>query len=88
MEYRVVILKKAQKNIDKLSLKAKMTFKRLLTDLRYNGPVQAKYKNYSKIGNVTYHCHLDYHWVVCWRCEDGDLYLEVYYVGSRENAPY
>lgn len=88
MGYRVVVLKNVRKNILLLPEKARMRLKLLLVDLRENGPVQPKYQNYSKIGKNTYHCHLAYHWVACWRCEEERLILEVYYVGSRENAPY
>ena len=31
---------------------------------------------------------LAYHWVACWRNENGSIVVEVYYVGSREDAPY
>ena len=88
MGYRVVVLKNVRKNILLLPEKARMRLKLLLVDLRENGPVQPKYQNYSKIGKNTYHCHLAYHLVACWRCEEERLILEVYYVGSRENAPY
>ena len=88
MNYRVVVLKKAEKSIGELPLRARKRFILLLADLQEKGPVQPKYMNYSRIGDTTYHCHLDYHWVACWRCEKGKLYVEVYYVGSRENAPY
>jgi hypothetical protein len=52
------------------------------------GPVQPYYINYSKLGNSTYHCHLSYRWVACWRNEKDTFIVEVYYVGSREKAPY
>ena len=35
-----------------------------------------------------YHCHLSYKWVACWQCEGDSITIEVYYAGSRENAPY
>ena len=37
---------------------------------------------------VTYHCHLSKDWVACWRWEKSTVEIEVYYAGSRENAPY
>lgn len=60
---------------------------RLLRDIEY-GPVQPDYKNYSKLGKDKFHCHLSYHWVACWQLVDGAYVVEVYYVGSREGAPY
>jgi hypothetical protein len=35
-----------------------------------------------------YHCHLAHKWVACWRIREGEIEIEVYYAGSRENAPY
>ena len=60
----------------------------LIEDIKISGPVQPGYHNYSKLGENTYHCHLAYRWVACWRNEKGKLIVEVEYVGSREKAPY
>jgi hypothetical protein len=35
-----------------------------------------------------YHCHLSYHWIACWEETIKGIEMEVYYAGSRENAPY
>jgi hypothetical protein len=35
-----------------------------------------------------YHCHLSYRYVACWTWRKKEIVIEVYYVGSRENAPY
>lgn len=59
-----------------------------LSDLGELGPVQPEYRNYSNLDSSTNHCHLSYHWVACWECRDGEFLVEVYYVGSRESAPY
>lgn len=67
---------------------AQIVLKNLIKDISENGPVQPKYHNYSRIGKITYHCHLAYRWVACWRCEDGKFIVEIDYVGSREKAPY
>jgi hypothetical protein len=74
------------------------TFKKLVKDIRDTGPVQPRYRNYCKLGEYTFHCHLAYSWVACWRCEQGKknaagadtvtIIVEVEYVGSREKAPY
>ena len=73
----------------KLNQKIKQeTLRNLIIDIAETGPVQPKYHNYSKIGKVTYHCHLAYKWGACWRCEDGKYIVEVEYAGSREKAPY
>jgi len=88
MKYLVMIPKKVDKIICKMPKKAKATLFTLLDDLASTGPVQPRYQNYSKLGKDRYHCHLSYHWVACWHCENGKYEVEVYYVGSRESAPY
>lgn len=86
--YKVIVSQKAAKGIKNLPKGAKDVFFSLLADIQASGPVQPDYANYSKLGNFTYHCHLSYQWVACWRNEAGSIIVEVYYVGSRENAPY
>ncbi len=60
----------------------------LLEELEKEGPIQPEWSNYSKLSKNEYHCHLSYSWVACWRNEKNSLLIEVYYAGSRENAPY
>ncbi len=60
----------------------------LVEDLRDNGPVRNDWPNYSRLGQDEYHCHLTRGWVVCWKYKKGSQIIEVYYAGSRENAPY
>jgi hypothetical protein len=50
------------------------------------GPYQ--WHNYGKLSETEYRCHLNYSYVACWRHERKTIIIEVYYVGSRENAPY
>ena len=88
VKYEVTIKKQCMKNIARLSRNDRDTLSRLLMDLRDKGPVQPNYKNYSRLGKGKYHCHLSYHWIACWECKDGTYVVEVYYVGSRESAPY
>jgi mRNA-degrading endonuclease YafQ of YafQ-DinJ toxin-antitoxin module len=87
-QYEVFMPKKFDKIIREMPVNAKKVLVKLIDDIRENGPIQPLYQNYSKLGDVTYHCHLAYHWVACWRCENGKFFVEVEYVGSRENAPY
>jgi len=80
---------KAAKQLQKLPTREKEIFGALLRDLASQGPVQAGWPNYSKLGKDLYHCHLSYKWVACWELKDKELRLiEIYYAGSRENAPY
>jgi hypothetical protein len=60
----------------------------LLDDLKENGPIQPDWPNYSKLSEDKYHCHLSYKWVACWTNKNGSIEIEVYYAGTRENAPY
>ena len=80
--------KKVQKNLRKLPHEVQSLYRALLEDLRTDGPEQPSWKYYSKLTGNRYHCHLNYHYVACWTYENETVTVEVYYVGSRENAPY
>lgn len=86
--YQVKVKKKVMKGLQKLPVEIRQAFARLLIDLEEKGPIQTGWPNYSKLSNDTYHCHLAYHYSACWRNENGTITIEVYYVGSREGAPY
>ncbi len=88
IKYVVKMPKKMDLIIREMPENAKRALVKLVDDIRERGPVQAAYPNYSKLGKVTYHCHLARKWVVCWRNEQGSCLVEVEYVGSREKAPY
>lgn len=87
-KYTVRITHKALKNLEKMPRSEQEKFFRLKTALETNGPEQPSFMNYSKLGADMYHCHLSRKWVACWKNESGTLIIEVYYVGSRESAPY
>lgn len=86
--YKVKINRKLERNIIKLPKKVQLKFERLVDDLIETGPIQHNWPNYSKLEENTFHCHLGYNWVACWKSEKGTLFIEVHYVGSREKAPY
>ena len=86
--FDVVVKKKVQKGLKRLSQPIVAKFGALVHDLEQDGPVQTSWPNYSELGNDNYHCHLTYHYVACWHCENESITIEVYYVGSREGAPY
>jgi hypothetical protein len=83
--YRIIVRKKVARSFVRLPLNARSAFKHLLDDLRDKGP---EYSNFSRLGPSIYHCHLARKWVACWICAGHSMEIEVYYVGSRENAPY
>ena len=60
----------------------------LVEDLKAEGPIQKSWHNFSSLGEDRYHCHLTYRYVACWSWQQGKIEIEVYYVGSREKAPY
>lgn len=86
--YKVKVKKKVQKNLLRLPEAIQEKFAYLVKDLEAAGPVQPSWPNYSQLGSGDYHCHLTYHYVACWTCEEESITIEVYYVGSREGAPY
>lgn len=89
MPYIVTIRKRVYKNLLKLPLTVQQRFKTLLAVLMESGANGAiRWQNYSKLSENEYHCHLTYHYVACWRHEKATIEIEVYYVGTRENAPY
>ncbi len=89
MSWTVAFTSSAAKQTRKLPQRQKDLLTLLVRDMQLNGPIQTGWKNFSRLGKDTYHCHLSYKWVACWRVDDGKLKLiEVYYAGSRENAPY
>lgn len=88
VRYVVKTPKKLGKIIRDMPPNAVKTLVRLIDDLGDTGPIRPEYPNYSKLGAITYHCHLAYSWAACWRCEKGEYIVEVEYVGSREKAPY
>jgi len=75
-------------NIHKLPKDIQFTLDTLVDDLMEKGPIRKEWPNFSTLGKNEYHCHLAYKWVACWYNENDSITIEVYYAGSRENAPY
>lgn len=88
MPFRVTVKKKVEKALDDLPEKVQSKFWVLVRELRLLGPIRGNWPNFSKLGNGEYHCHLDPAWVACWRRQKAAIDIEVYYVGSRKDAPY
>jgi len=86
--YKVLVKNHALKKIAKSPDSVKILFDELMIDLAKVGPIQKEWPNYSKLGHGKFHCHLCYSWVACWSCESNSIEIEVYYAGSREDAPY
>jgi mRNA-degrading endonuclease RelE of RelBE toxin-antitoxin system len=89
-KWSVRIKKKAVKQAKKLPRAIQDRALALTKDLESHGINPGKkWKNFSSLGENIYHCHLTYSYVACWEKVDGEIrVIEVYYVGSREKAPY
>ena len=88
MKYKVHIKKKVERGLSKLPTDVQKLLYLLVVDLQTDGPIQKSWRNYSSLRGDRYHCHLNYRYVACWTCRKNEIVIEVYYVGSREKAPY
>jgi len=88
VRYRVKIKKKVNRGLKKLPTNVQKLLFLLVEDLKADGPIQKSWDNFSPLGNDKYHCHLNYRYVSCWNYRQREIEIEVYYVGSREKAPY
>ena len=88
MSYEVRIKRKIERGLRRLPSSVQKLFFLLVADLQVDGPVQKSWRNFSPLGDDRYHCHLNYRYVACWTCRKNEIVIEVYYVGSREKAPY
>lgn len=88
MRYEVLVKAKVLRASGKMPMLVQKRLRDLLNDLRDQGPWQHQWPNYSKLGPGKYHCHLNYDHVVCGTYDNATIIIEVYYAGSRENAPY
>ncbi|MBF0121448.1 MAG: hypothetical protein HQK79_21680 [Desulfobacterales bacterium] len=86
--YKIIVKRKVLKNIEKLPISIQKKLANLIEDLKTKGAIRTEYPNFSKIKENQYHCHLAYKWIACWQWEKDSIIIEVYYAGSRENAPY
>ncbi len=88
MGYEVRVKKKVARALEKLPADVQKLMFLLIADLASDGPIQKSWRNFSSLGKDCYHCHLTYRYVACWTCRRNEIVIEVYYVGSREKAPY
>ena len=88
MAYEVRIRKKVARGLNRLPKRVQQLLFLLVADLQADGPIRKDWPNFSSLGPDRFHCHLTYHYVACWMCQKGEIVIEVYYVGSREKAPY
>lgn len=91
--------RRIEKAANRLPQKIKESFAALLLELQKLGPARSGWPHYGKLtgtrkGTDRRHCHLrggsKPTYVVCWEVlkDGGKIEIEIYYVGSHENAPY
>ncbi len=88
MSWTVSFTKKAAKKVKKMPSEIRDILDALVIDLQVSGPVRVDWPNYSPLGSGEHHCHLKHSWVACWTADETELKMEIYYAGSREDAPY
>ena len=89
MRYEVIFKNSVRKSLHGLPANVQERLYALVDVLENAGPSGGHvFRNYSKLGENEYHCHLTHHYAACWRHEKNTIIIEVYYVGTRENAPY
>ncbi len=84
----MTVKKAALKRIAKAPESVRILFDELAEDLAARGRIQKAWPSFSPLGKARYHCHLACFWVACWYAAAGSIEIEVYYAGSREDAPY
>lgn len=86
--------RKTAKQLGKLPGQIQDCFYRLAKELEVEGPLQPNWSHFSKLKGSSnlYHCHIKAGrptYVACWEVVDKEIkIMEVYYVGTHENAPY
>jgi hypothetical protein len=83
------------KQLRELPLHVQERFDLLAKELEVSGPWRANWKNFGRLKGrrgEQFHCHIGSGrptYVACWQVIEKKIYLlEVYYVGTHENAPY
>jgi mRNA-degrading endonuclease RelE of RelBE toxin-antitoxin system len=96
MKWKVVFSNKAAKQMEHLNDKVLLVLQVLVDNLKVYGPAPGKHwPNYGKLhgkkNEDKRHCHLikgNPTYVCCWEVHKLEKYIEVYYVGTHEKAPY
>ena len=82
VKYKVVMSNRVRRISERMPKRMQDRLDILVKDLEENGAFRKNWPNFSELGANRYH------WVACWLWEKGTIEIEVYYAGSRENAPY
>ena len=92
MAWVVNVNRKVKKQLAKLPKKIEYALVTLIREIEVAGPVRGNWPNFGYLEKKKcYHCHLKkgkLTYVVLWKSEKGEVYVEVIYVGTHEKAPY
>jgi mRNA-degrading endonuclease RelE of RelBE toxin-antitoxin system len=94
MCWQVFFTKHVAKQIMRLPETVVLSMRALVAEIEHLGPLRYNWKNFSKLkgSDDLYHCHIKKGkptYVVCWNVVNKKIKIvEVYYVGTHENAPY
>lgn len=92
--WQVGLTNKAAKQFRNLAPDLQAVVSALVAELQVRGPIVPDWKNFRKLKHQgdRFHCHFKSGrptYVACWEVIDKRIrILEVYYVGTHENAPY
>jgi hypothetical protein len=86
----------AGKQYRKLPEKMQAIITRLKKEIEITGPIRKNWAHFSGLSGKnlpknSYHCHLNAGrptYVACWSFEKKIKSVEIFYVGTHENAPY
>lgn len=93
VKYRVMVRRSVTKRLFKLPASVQSRYDALVDVLRDHGPTGPHdWPNYGKLRGTRarYHCHLNgnHGFVACWEYFKDVITIEIYYVGSHQDAPY
>ena len=93
LNWTVLYNRKALKQRKQLPVRWRKVLSVLAAEIKKTGPVRGNWPNYSKLGQVTHHCHLNKKgsptYIAVWEVTEKEVRIvEVTYVGTREKAPY
>ena len=93
MRWKITLNNKVNKQLKKLPERVVLLTQLLTSDLGMFGACPGKqWPNFGKLSDTKYHCHLAKGrptYVACWEIVNkSQRKIEVYYVGTHENAPY
>ncbi len=96
--WTILYSNKSKKSALKLPLKVGMQLGVLAKEMEILGPYRTNWSHYGPltkgpgVSENAYHCHIKSGhptYVVCWKVEDKKMkIIEIFYVGTHENAPY